>query len=236
MILYVSCPDATPSGLSIMPKQSGPHPLQRPVDRLYARHLCMLCVKYENRTCKLNCKSISTKNKDLPTQTEIISTIYEKKLPFQSLSMALSFLLPLQYASSRVSSQTRKPWGSGFEWSDMKSWESGSEWSDMLRPLDRWGVGSVRFTVVVSDGSSGAENGVFFFPRCKRQLKLGYPHTGCEATCYFSRSSKIQVAMHHRKGALKVPITNKLPLLDKNFSSNMPRCLFPNDLLWQGTP
>lgn len=75
-----------------------------------------------------------------------------------------------------------------------------------------------------------------FFPRCKRQLKLGYPHTGCEATCYFSRSSKIQVAMHHRKGALKVPITNKLPLLDKNFSSNMPRCLFPNDLLWQGTP
>lgn len=164
MILYVSCPDATPSGLSIMPKQSGPHPLQRPVDRLYARHLCMLCVKYENRTCKLNCKSISTKNKDLPTQTEIISTIYEKKLPFQSLSMALSFLLPLQYASSRVSSQTRKPWGSGFEWSDMKSWESGSEWSDMLRPLDRWGVGSVRFTVSVSDGSSGAENGVFFSP------------------------------------------------------------------------
>lgn len=54
---------------------------------------------------------------------------------------------------------------------------------------------------------------------CKRQLKLGYPHTGCEATCYFSRSCKIQVAMHHKKGALQVLTTNKLPLLAKNFSS-----------------
>ena len=42
--------------------------------------------------------------------------------------------------------------------------------------------------------------------------------------------------MHHKKGALQVPITNKLPLSAKNFSSDMPRRLFRSDLLWQGTP
>ena len=76
--------------------------------------------------------------------------------------MAIS-LLPLQDASSRVSSQTTKPS------------ESGSEWSDMLRPLDRWGVGSVRFTVSVSDGSSGAENGVFFFSPVQTTTEAGIP-------------------------------------------------------------
>lgn len=42
---------------------------------------------------------------------------------------------------------------------------NGPTWSDAVLgwTVGSIGVGSVRFTVSVSDGSSGAENGVFFF-------------------------------------------------------------------------
>ena len=124
MILYSSCPDSSPSGLSITPKQSGPHPLQRPVH--WCIHDICACsvLNLKIQTCNLNYKYISTKNIKKQRFTHQNSNYLSMKKSTYTFSMAISLLLPLQDASSWVSSQTTKPW------------ESGSECSDIW--MDRW--------------------------------------------------------------------------------------------------